>query len=84
MAVILTWIFNFFLGFFGTALLASQISTGRSIGMVDGNLDIHLGLQNLGLLLFVIFLIAYFWGAKKLWGKTIGGLLTDKILAKKK
>ncbi len=84
MGTILTWVFNFFLGVFGTALLASQISTGRSIGMVDGNLDIHLGLQNLGLLLFVVFLVVYFWGAKKTLGKTVGGLLTDKILGKKK
>lgn len=83
MGTTLTWIFNFILGILGTALLASQISTGRSIGMVDGNLDIHLGLQNMGLLLFIVFIVVYFWGAKKLWGKTVGGLLTNKLTGKK-
>lgn len=84
LGTILTWVFNFLLGVIGTALLASQISTGKSISMVNGKWDIHFGLQNMGLVLFIIFIAVYFWGAKKLWGKTIGGLLTAKILGKKK
>lgn len=84
LGLILTWVFNFILGIIGTALLASQISTGRSISMVDGNLDFHLGLQNMGLILFIVFIAVYFWGAKKLWGKTVGGLLADKLTGRKK
>lgn len=84
LGLILTWVINFFLGVIGTALLASQISTGKSISMVNGSWDIHFGLQNMGLLLFIVFIVVYFWGSKKLWGKTVGGLLTDKLMGKKK
>lgn len=84
MGTLITWVLNFVLGIIGTALLASQISTGKSISMVDGKWDIHFGLQNMGLVLFIVFIAAYFWGAKKLWGKTPGALLTEKILGKKK
>jgi len=83
MRTILIWVFNFLLGVIGMALLASQISSGKSVSFENG-IQFSLSLYNLGLILYLIFIIAYFWGAKKLWGKTIGALLTEKILSKKK
>lgn len=83
MATTLTWVFNFFLGVIGTALLASQISSGKSISFEDG-IQFNLSLYNMGLVLYLVLLIVYFWGAKKYLGKSVGGLLTDKILGKKK
>lgn len=81
---ILTWILNFILGIIGTAILASQISSGKSIVFENGAPGLSLSLYNMGLILYLILIVAYFFGAKKLWGKTIGGLLTEKILGKKK
>lgn len=83
MRTILTLVFNFFLGVIGMAFLASQISSGKSISFQNG-LQFNLELYNFGLLLYLVLLVTYFWGAKRLWGKTVGELLTDKILGKKK
>lgn len=79
MGITLTVIFNILLGVLGTALLTTQIMTGESISATG----LSLQLKNEGLILWVVLLVVYFFGAKKLWGKTPGGLLTDKILGKK-
>lgn len=83
MGTTLTWVFNFILGIVGTALLASQISSGKSISFENG-IQFNLRLYNMGLILYQIFIVAYFWGAKKFLSKTIGGLLADKLTGKKK
>lgn len=83
MGIILTWVFNFFLGILGTAIVASQISSGQGISFEDG-IKLNLRLYNMGLVLYLVLLVGYFWGAKKYLGKTAGGLITDKILGKKK
>ena len=82
MGTLITWVLNFVLGIIVTALLASQISSGQSISFEDG-IRLNLKLYNMGLILYVIFIVAYFWGAKKVWGKTVGGLMTEKFLGKK-
>lgn len=79
MGILLTVIFNFLLGVLGTALLTTQIMTGKSISATG----LSLQLKNEGLILWVVLLVVYFWGAKKFWGKTPGGLLTDKLIGKK-
>lgn len=84
MKTTLTWVFNFLLGILGTALVASQISSGKSIVFENGAPGLSLSLYNMGLILYLVLIVAYFWGAKKFLGKTIGGLITDKILGKKK
>lgn len=83
MGTLLTWIFNFILGILGTAILASQISSGKSIIFENGAPGLSLSLYNTGLILYLVLIVAYFWGAKRLWGKTVGGLLTNKLLGKK-
>lgn len=80
MGIILTVVFNFILGVLGTALLTTQLMTGKSISS-EG---LSLQLKNEGLILWLVLLVVYFFGAKKLWGKTPGGLLTDKLMGKKK
>ncbi len=79
LGILLTVIFNFLLGVLGTALLTTQIMTGKSISATG----LSLQLKNEGLILWVVLLVVYFWGAKKFWGKTPGGLLTDKLIGKK-
>ena len=83
MEKILTIVLNTLLGVLGTALLASQISSGQSISFVDG-INFNLRLYNFGLILYLVFIALYFFGAKKYWGKTPGALLAKKILGKKK
>lgn len=83
MATILTWVFNIILGVLGTAIIASQISSGQGISFEDG-IKLNLKLYNMGLIFYLVLLVAYFWGAKKTLGKTVGGLLTDKLMGKKK
>lgn len=80
MGTTLTVIFNILLGVLGTALLTTQIMTGKSISTTG----LSLQLKNEGLILWIVLLVVYFWGAKRLWGKTVGGLITAKLLAKKK
>ncbi|MDO8570192.1 MAG: hypothetical protein Q7R97_01235 [Candidatus Daviesbacteria bacterium] len=79
---LITWVLNIFLGFFVTALLASQISSGQSISFENG-MQLNLRLYNSGLIFYLIFIVIYFVGAKKIWGKTIGGLIASAILGKK-
>lgn len=83
MGTLITWVLNFVLGIVVTALVASQISSGQSVSFADG-IKFNLRLYNFGLILYVVLIVAYFWGAKKFLGKTIGGLLTQKLLGKKK
>lgn len=83
MSILVTWVLNFVLGIIGMALVASQISSGKSISF-DNGLQLSLNLRNMGLVLYVILIVIYFWGVKKFLGKTVGGLLTDKLLKKKK
>lgn len=79
LGIVLTVIFNFLLGVLGMALLTTQIMTGKSISTTG----LSLQLKNEGLILWLVLMVVYFVGAKKLWGKTIGGLLTDKLTGKK-
>lgn len=83
MSTLMTWILNIVLGFVATALLASQISSGQSISFENG-IQLNFRLYNFGLILYLVFVVAYFVGSKKLWGKTPGGIIAGKILGKKK
>lgn len=80
MGTALTVIFNFLLGVLGMALLSTQILAGKSISSSGMSLQ----LKNEGLILWLVLMVVYFIGAKKLWGKTVGGIITDKLTGKKK
>ncbi|MBI2601073.1 hypothetical protein HYW42_03905 [Candidatus Daviesbacteria bacterium] len=79
MGTVLTVIFNILLGVLGTAILTTQIMTGKSLSSTG----LSLQLKDTGLILWIVLLVVYFWGAKKLWGKTVGGLITNKLTGKK-
>lgn len=79
------WIINFFIGIIGTMMLVSSI-TGNGSGITSASssgASFKFGLDGTGFIIWLVLLIVYFWGARKLWGKTPGGLLTDKLLGKK-
>ncbi|MBI4059346.1 hypothetical protein HY404_03860 [Candidatus Microgenomates bacterium] len=80
--MLLTIVFNI-IGVFLTVLIASQISSGKSVSFEDG-IAFNISLYNLGLILWVVLLVVYLWGTKMLWGKTAGGLVVDLIMGKKK
>lgn len=80
---LLIWVLNFVLGVMVTALVASQISSGKSISFEDG-IRLNLSLYNMGLVLYLVLIAAYFWGAKKFLGKTIGALLIEMLMGNKK
>lgn len=79
LGTVLTVIFNILLGVLGTAILTTQIMTGKSLSSTG----LSLQLKDTGLILWIVLLVVYFWGAKKLWGKTVGGLITNKLTGKK-
>jgi len=81
--VLIIWVLNFVLGIIATALLASQITAGKSISFDDG-FQVGLSLYNEGLILYFVLILVYFFGAKKLWDKTVGGLIVDALMGKKK
>lgn len=80
MGILLTVIFNFLLGVLGMALLTTQIMTGKSISTTG----LSLQLKNEGLILWLVLMVVYFVGAKKLWGKTVGRIIVDAVMGKKK
>lgn len=67
------------MGVIGSMLLISQLTSGKS---VSGS-GVGFKLDGMGLILWVIVLIAYFFLAKKFWGKTVGGKIVDSIMGKK-
>ncbi|MDO8573512.1 MAG: hypothetical protein Q7R77_02050 [Candidatus Daviesbacteria bacterium] len=83
MGTVITWVLNFILGIIVTAIIASQISSGQGISFEDG-IKLNLKLYNMGLILYLVFIVAYFVGSKKFLGKTPGAIITEKILGKKK
>lgn len=83
LTTVLTYVFNIVLGVLGMAIIASQISSGQGISFEDG-IKLNLRLYNMGLVLYLVLLVGYFWGVKKYLGKTAGGLLADKITGKRK
>lgn len=60
-------------------LLISQLTSGKS---VSGS-GVSFKLDGMGLILWVVVLAAYFFLAKKFWGKTVGGKIVDALMGKK-
>lgn len=76
MKTILTYVVNFFLGGVGSMLLVSQLTSGKS---VSGS-GVGFKLDGTGMILWVVVLVAYFFLAKKFWGKTVGGKIVDLVI----
>lgn len=60
-------------------LLISQLTSGKSVS----GTGIGFKLDGMGLILWVVVLVAYFFLAKKFLGKTVGGKIVDSIIGKK-
>lgn len=60
-------------------LLVSQLTSGKSIS----DSGIGFKLDGIGLILWVVALAAYFFLAKKFWGKTVGGMIVDSVMGKR-
>lgn len=60
-------------------LLISQLTSGKSAG----SSGVSFNLDGTGLILWVVVLAAYFFLAKKFWGKTVGGKIVDSVMGKK-
>ena len=80
------WILNFLIGIIGTMLLISGI-TGNGAGVTGATTNsasFKFGLDLTGSIIWVVVVLVYFFGAKKVWGKTVGGLILDALMGKKK
>ncbi|MDP3973763.1 MAG: hypothetical protein Q8P92_02935 [Candidatus Daviesbacteria bacterium] len=84
LGTVLTYVLNFLIGIVGTMLLVSQLTSGRGISTATGRVSVGVGLDMTGFIIWVVIVLVYFFGAKKLWGKTVGGLLVDMVMGKKK
>lgn len=76
---IVTYVLNFLIGVVGSMLLISQLTSGKSVS----SSGVGFKLEGTGLILWIVVLVAYFFLAKKFWGKTIGGKIADAIMGKK-
>ncbi len=55
--------------------------TGDSETVTNGsNSTVNINLNGVGLIVWIIVLVIYFYGARKLWGKTVGGLIMEKLM----
>ena len=79
MKTIITYIINFFVGVVGSMLLVSQLTSGKSVS----GTGVGFKLEGVGLILWVVVLVAYFLVAKKFLGKTLGGKVADSLVGKK-
>lgn len=82
MGTVLTYIFNFLIGIVGIMFLVSRFDTGRGVSATGSGVSVGVGLTFTGFIIWLVVVLVYFFGAKKLWGKTVGGLLASKLTGK--
>lgn len=82
---IVVWLLNFLIGIIGTAILITKLTgRGEGIAATDSSASFRINMDMTGIIIWVIIIAVYFFGAKKLWGKTVGGLIVDTVMGKKK
>lgn len=86
MKTIIVWILNFIIGIIGTMFLISRLTGngGGITGVSGAGASFKFGLDSTGFIVWIVVVLAYFFGARKVWGKTVGGLIADAIMGKKK
>lgn len=67
------------MGIVGSMLLISQLTSGKSVSSTG----VGFKLDGTGLILWLVVIAAYFFLAKKFWGKTVGGKIIDSVMGKK-
>lgn len=82
---ILTLILNFLIGIVGTAILLTKITgRGEGVSATGSSASFSVNLDITGFIIWIVVIAVYFFGAKKLWGKTVGGIIVDSLMGKKK
>lgn len=82
---ILVWILNFLIGIVGTAIFLTKITgRGEGVAATGSSASFNVNLDMTGLIIWLVVIAVYFFGAKKLWGKTVGGVIVDAVMGKKK
>lgn len=72
------WVINFILGIIVTSYIIGKLGGGSEA--VSTSQGVSINLSGMGFVIWIVVVIAYFYGAKKLWGKTVGGLIMDKLM----
>lgn len=82
---LIVWVLNFVIGIIGTSILVTKImGTGQGVSATSNSASIGIKLDTTGFIVWAVVVIAYFVGARKVWGKTVGGLIADAVMGKKK
>lgn len=82
---IIVWFLNFVIGVVGTAVLLTKLTgRGEGVAATGESASVNINLDMTGFVVWIAVVTVYFFGAKKLWGKTIGGLLVNAVMGKKK
>lgn len=82
---IIVWFLNFVIGVVGTAVLLTKLTgRGEGVAATGESASVNINLDMTGFVVWIAVVAVYFFGAKKLWGKTIGGLLVNAVMGKKK
>lgn len=82
---IVVWLLNFFIGIVGTAILVTKLTgRGEGIAATGNSASFRVNMDMTGFIIWIVIIAVYFIGAKKLWGKTVGGLIADAVMGKKK
>ncbi len=79
------WFLNFLIGIVGTAILVTKLTDrGEGIAATGSSASVKVNMDLAGIIIWVVIVTIYFVAAKKLWGKTVGSLIIDTLMGKKK
>lgn len=79
------WFLNFLIGIVGTAILVTKLTgRGEGIAATGSSASVKVNMDMTGIIIWVVIVAIYFFGAKKLWDKTVGSLIIDALMGKKK
>lgn len=82
---ITVWFLNFVIGVVGTSILITKLmGTGQGVSATSNSASVGIKLDTTGLIIWAVVVLVYFFGAKKFLGKTVGGLIADMVMGKKK
>lgn len=81
---IVVLLLNFLIGIVGTAILITKLSgRGEGIAATGSSASFKVNMDMTGFIVWIVIIAAYFFGARRFWGKTVGGLITDTVMGKK-
>lgn len=82
---VLVWFLNFLIGIVGTAILVTRLTArGEGIAATGSSASVKVNMDMTGIIIWIVIIAVYFFGARKAWGKTVGGLIVDTVTGKKK